>query len=159
MFVEELNKRIRKVVFENKIPNPINMTLTERQQFNGINIDDVVSEQNVRHFRNVLNRKVFGNRHRRFGTELKMLVIREVSSHQRHHLHLIVEQPNRLTYPEFKNLVKDCWLKTDFGHFQTHFEKPCSEEREDGWVSYLLKNRTKVSLESSIDWSNSTIFH
>ena len=159
MYEGDLNNEIRNYVHDNKIPNPVNITLTERQQFNGINIDDVVSEQNVRHFRNILNRKIFGNRHRRFGTELKMLVVREVSGHQRHHLHLIVEQPDRLTFKQFKNLVEDSWLRTDFGHFQTHFEKPSSEDREDGWVTYLLKNRTKVSLESSIDWSNSTIFH
>lgn len=159
MSIVDVNKEIWTTVRNSKVPNPINITLTEKQQFNGITIDDVVSEQNFRHFKNILNRKVFGNRHRRFGTQLKMLVVREVSSGNRHHLHLIIEQPFGYTYKKFRTLVKECWMKTDFGHFQTHFEKPLTIEREDGWVDYLLKDRTKESLESSIDWSNSTVFH
>ena len=159
MSIDRLDNEIRSLVRTNRVPNPINVTLTERQRFNGIRIDDVVSEQNVRHFRNLINTKVYGNSYRRFGNELKMLVVREVSVNDRHHLHLIIEQPQRFEFRQFKSLVIDCWLKTDFGHFQTHFENPTTLDREDGWMTYLLKNRTKVSLESSIDWSNSTVLH
>ncbi|MEK9695058.1 MAG: hypothetical protein VW270_04795, partial [Candidatus Poseidoniales archaeon] len=93
MSIDRLDNEIRSLVRSNRVPNPVNVTLTERQRFNGIRIDDVVSEQNVRHFRNLINGKVYGNSYRRFGNELKMLVVREVSVSDRHHLHLIIEQP------------------------------------------------------------------
>lgn len=155
----QLNESIRDFIKDNKVPNPLNVTLTEKQTFNGFFIDDFSSEQNFRHFRNILNTKVFGNGYRRFGNQLQMLVVREVSGGGRHHLHCVIEQPNRYGFDEFTLLISESWNKTNYGYRQIHIEKPSSQYREDGWIDYILKDRTKISLESSIDWTNSTVLH
>ena len=154
-----LNKEIRHYLRSKRVTNPINVTLTQRQQFNGFEIDHCRSEQNFRHFKNVLNTKVFGNSYRRFGQQLQMLVIREVSADKRHHLHCIFEQPNRYQFEEFVRLVHRIWRSTNFGYDQIHIEKPSSQQREDGWLNYIMKDRTKVSLDTSIDWTNSTVLN
>lgn len=152
-----LTEQIKQFIRKNRVVNPLNVTLTEKQRFNGIRLDDITSEQNFRHFRNVLNRKVFGNGYRRFGMELQMLVIREVSVNHRHHIHCIIELPQRYELVTFVNLINDVWSKTDFGYDEVHIEKPSSQQREDGWLEYIMKKRTKVSFEQSIDWMNSSV--
>lgn len=154
---DQLTEQIKKFIRENRVANPLNVTLTEKQRYNGIRLDDIISEQNFRHFRNVLNRKVFGNGYKRFGMELQMLVIREVSVNHRHHIHCIIELPQRYEFVAFTDLVRDVWSKTDFGYDQVHIEKPFSQQREDGWLEYIMKKRTKVSFENSIDWMNSSV--
>lgn len=154
---DQLTEQIKQFIRKNRVVNPLNVTLTEKQRFNGIRLDDITSEQNFRHFRNVLNRKVFGNGYRRFGMELQMLVIREVSVSHRHHIHCIIELPQRYEFVTFVNLINDVWSKTDFGYDEVHIEKPSSQQREDGWLEYIMKKRTKVSFEQSIDWMNSSV--
>lgn len=154
---DQLTEQIKRFIRKNRVVNPLNVTLTEKQTFNGIRLDDITSEQNFRHFRNVLNRKVFGNGYRRFGIELQMLVIREVSVNHRHHIHCIIELPQRYEFVTFVNLINDVWSKTDFGYDEVHIEKPSSQQREDGWLEYIMKKRTKVSFEHSIDWMNSSV--
>lgn len=154
-----LDEEIENFIRSKRVVNPLNVTLTELQICGGIRLDDIISEQNFRHFRNVLNRKVFGNGYRRFGKELQMLVVREVSTNQRHHIHCIIEFPQRYEFSTFKNLIFDVWRNTDFGYEEIHIEKPSSKEREDGYLGYIMKKRTKVSFEQSIDWMNSSVLY
>ena len=177
---QQLNEEIRDFVRSNKIPNPINVTFTQKQKVVGEgmfnitdkngnrvcqylkfnkHIDDVSSEQNFRHFKNKLNTKLFGNGYRRFNKQLQMLVIREVSSNHRHHLHCIIEQPQRIGFEKFTHLIETVWKSTDFGYEEIHIEKPSSQLREDGWLSYIMKDRTKVNLSTSVDWINSSILN
>ena len=90
---------LREYVKENRVRNPINITLTEKQVWNGVPIDDIISERNFRHFQNVLNRKVFGNSFQRYGKKLQSLIVREVGGGGRHHLHVILETPDRIPLP------------------------------------------------------------
>ena len=154
-----LNNQIRTYLKSKKVVNPLNVTFTQKQYVNGQRIDDPSSEQNFRHFRNVLNRKVFGNGYKRFNKQLQMLVIREVSSDKRHHLHCVIEQPQKYEFEEFVSLIHSVWSVTKFGYDQIHIEKPSSQQREDGWLNYIMKDRTKVSLDTSIDWTNSTVLN
>lgn len=148
---------IRQFFWDNRILNPINITLTEKQSFNGFKIDDINSSKNFKHFKNVLNTKLFGNGYQRFGKQIDIVVIREGGSEKRHHLHCILEKPNRITSEEFCTLLKDIWRNTDFGYEEIHIEHPSSKDREDGWLGYILKRRSKVNLFDSIDWDNVTI--
>ena len=143
---------------EHRVPNPVNITLTQKQFSDGIWLDDLRSEQNFRHFSNKLNSKIFGNKFKRFGKKLSMLVIRESDGTHRHHLHCIIECPEHISEPFFYTIVKSCWSSTKFGYNQIHFEKPTTDDRELGWVNYCLKQRTKSVYSDSIDWSNSTCF-
>ena len=62
---------------EHRVPNPVNITLTQKQCVDGEWLDDLRSEQNFRHFANKLNSSVLGARFKRFGKRLAMLVVRE----------------------------------------------------------------------------------
>ena len=113
---QQLNDEIRRFVTSNRVTNPINLTLTQKQSVNGFKVDDVASEKNFRHFKNVLNTKLFGNGYRRYNKQIQMLVVREVSSNHRHHLHCIIEQPHRIGFEEFTHLIEEVWKSTDFGY-------------------------------------------
>ena len=156
---DQLTTQIKDFVRSKRVINPINVTLTEKQKFNGIWLDDITSERNFNHFKNVLNRRVFGNGYRRFKKQLDMFVVREVSVNHRHHIHCIIEHPLRYDFEEFKRMIEDIWSSTDFGYEEVHMEKPSSQLREDGYLNYIMKNRTKVSLNESIDWTNSTVLN
>jgi len=156
---QQLNNQIRRFVTSNRVTNPINVTFTQKQSVNGFRVDDVVSEKNFKHFKNKLNTKLFGNGYKRFNKQLQMLVVREVSSNHRHHLHCIIEQPQRIGFEKFTHLIETVWKSTDFGYEEIHIEKPSSQLREDGWLSYIMKDRTKVNLSTSVDWINSSILN
>ena len=147
---------IRQYFWEHRIPNPVNVTFTEKQIVDGMWIGDARSEQNVRHFRNKLNQTVYGNAYKRYGKCLSMLVVRE-SDNKRHHLHLIIEQPERLTFEQFEQVIREIWVSTKFGYTHIHIEKPSTTDREDGWLDYILKDRTKTCFETSIDWNNTFV--
>ena len=149
----KLKLHTKKWLSKYKINNPINITLTEKQKVNGIDLDRIRSEQNFRHFKNLLNSKVFGNGFKRFKKQLKMIVVREYSSNLRHHLHCIIEQPIRYTDLEFNYLIHKLWNKTQFGYSEIHIEKPTSHKREVGWFNYIMKD----NVENSIDWNNSVL--
>ena len=171
---KKLKSHTKKWLREYKFNNPINVTLTEKQRvkshckefvFDTINqksiknitqniyLDDEKSEQNFRHFRNLLNSKVFGNGFKRFNKQLKMLVVREYSQNLRHHIHCIIEQPIRYSYLEFNFLIHKLWNKTQFGYSNVHIEKPTSHEREVGWFNYIMKD----NVENSVDWNNTVL--
>ena len=159
-----LDERIRTYLKSHKVVNPINVTFTQKQWVKGQKVDNISSEQNSRHFRNKLNTKVFGNGYRRFKKQLQMLVIREESASQRHHLHCVIEQPQRYSFEHFTYLIEKVWKSTNFGYNEIHIEKPSSIEREDGWLSYIMKDYSKsernefvTDLSTSIDFENSTV--
>ena len=152
----KLKEKTKKWLSNYKIDNPINVTLTEKQTINynkKIGLDRIRSEQNFRHFKNLLNTKVFGNGYKRFNKQLKMLVVREFSHNLRHHIHCIIEHPLRYSYLEFNHLIHKLWNKTDFGYWSVHIEKPTSHKREVGWFNYIMKDK----VENSIDWNNSVL--
>jgi hypothetical protein len=104
---------------QHRVPNPVNFTLTQKQVAEGKWITDTLSEQNFRHFANMLNTSVYGNRFIRYGKKLSMFVIREQDETHRHHLHCIIERPEHLLALDFVLLVQTCWFKTRYGHHQT----------------------------------------
>ena len=97
---------------DHRVPNPVNVTLTQKQCVDGEWLDDLRSEQNFRHFANKLNSRVLGARFKRFGKRLAMLVVRESDATHRHHLHCIIERPEHLSEPLFFFHVKSCWTST-----------------------------------------------
>ena len=157
ILIKKMNKILKlhtkKWLSEYKINNPINVTLTEKQRVNGIDLDRIRSEQNFRHFKNLLNTNVFRNGFKRFNKQLKMIVVREYSFNLRHHIHCIIEQPIRYTDLEFNYLIHKLWNKTQFGYSEIHIEKPTSHKREVGWFKYIMKD----NVENSIDWNNTVL--
>ena len=150
-YKDEIFKFLLKIKFD----EPIAVTLTEKQCVVGYGdtkfyINNVRSSVNTKHFLNRLNQKIFKNSYRRFGKRLKSFVVMEGTDTIRHHIHLVLDKPNRVSFEDFKNLINDCWLKTTFGYHHTDVQQMYS----DGWYSYLIKCRTKTDLLSDIDWQN-----
>ena len=71
------NSIIKQFYQEHRVPSPVNFTLTQRQVVDGQWISDEVSQQNFRHFANLLNSKIHGKAFKRFGKKLSMFVVRE----------------------------------------------------------------------------------
>lgn len=154
-----MNYSLYEYLFQNRIVNPVNITLTEKQVFNGLHIDDVISERNYRHFQNIINRKVFGNSAQRYGNKLQSLVVREVSRSGRHHLHVIMEVPDTMGIQEFSQLIRKSWVSTSYGYGEIDIILPTDDDQKDGYLKYIMKHRTKPSgVFDSIDWINSTVF-
>ena len=140
--------------------NPLSITLTEKvvDPINPIigqrKIDNIKSSINTKHFLNRVNQKVFKNSFHRYGKQLKSFVVMEgTSTTKRHHIHMILEQPNRYSFDEFKEVINQSWSKTKWGYHHTDIQ----QMSDNGWLHYLLKDRTKVDLLSDIDWENTHI--
>jgi len=146
-----------KFYLDNSIPNPLNFTFTQKQRFCNQNIDNQISETNFYHFLNRLNRKVFGNSCVRFNKGIKSFVVREYDEIKRHHLHTILETPKHIELIDYVTLINECWLDTDWGYKETHYEKPINEDREIGWLNYILKNYNHQTNFDCIDWSNTKL--
>ena len=138
-----------------RFENPTSITLTQKQLIYGYNgykfyIDNIRSSQNTKHFLNRLNQKIFKNSYRRYGQRLKSFVVMEGNNSIRHHIHLVLDRPHRLTYEEFTYLIFDSWSKTKFGYHHIDVQQMYS----DGWYEYLLKCRSKTNVLTDIDWEN-----
>ncbi len=140
-------------LYDVRFKNPVAGTLTQKQVCSYQWIDDARSSENFRHFMNRLNQRVFGNGFTRYGKGLQVLPIQENSASQRHHIHLVISRPDHIDFDDFKTLADDCWLKTRFGYYETRFE----DHPDNGWMSYMLKGRTKQVLADSIDWTNTKL--
>ena len=156
--LRDLDEEIRRYVHRHQFDG-LNITLTMKQKVGDVWLDELMVDRNVRYFKNILNKKTFGNSYRRFGKELKSLFIKEWSEDKRHHIHSIIQQPNHIDEVTFQSLISDSWRRTLFGYEQIHIEKPTSPQREIGWLDYIMKTTTKKSLSEAIDWDNSNCFH
>lgn len=154
----DLDKEIRNFLHQHRFEG-LNITFTMKQKVGGVWLDEIGVDRNVRYFKNILNKKVFGNSYKRFGKELKSLFVKEYSVDKRHHIHSIIEVPHHLDEEDFQSLVVKCWKNTLFGYEQVHIENPTSIEREVGWLNYMMKKTTKNSLSEAIDWDNSNLLH
>ena len=75
----ELNRRQKDYLINFDVNNSFGVTLTLKQGIKNQKLDDISCSQNLKHFLNVLNQKVFGNKVKRFGKRLKVLPVLEMS--------------------------------------------------------------------------------
>ena len=129
------------------IKNPFAVTLTMRQNLNGEKLDRIKAQRNMKHFLNLINKRFFGNAHRRYGKKVSVFPILEISYSQRLHYHLIMENPDIDRDEEFKRIVLSEWLKTDFGYKESAIKKVYSS----GWKNYMLRN---LNMASEVDIDN-----
>ena len=147
-----------------EIQNPTHITFTLKQTYKTFNklgemvvtyINQHLSSQNFKHFTNLLNYKIYKNGFVRYGKKLKMIVVNEISSNNRFHIHSIIQKPNHLSNTKFENVVKDKWKKTNFGYREIDFQYPNNENEKEGWVRYILKhNNLSQSNFDTIDLIN-----
>ena len=147
MSYKELNGRLKDYVIDFDVNNTFGVTLTLRQGIKNQKLDEISCSQNLRHFLNVLNQKVFGNRVKRFNKRLRVLPILEISKGNRLHYHLTLENPFPKDPNRFSDLIEVVWNKTKFGHRHIHIHKNVNWE----WNDYITKFKNS---NDQIDWMN-----
>ena len=147
MSYKELSGRLKDYVIDFDVNNTFGVTLTLRQGIKNQKLDEISCSQNLKHFLNVLNQKVFGNRVKRFNKRLRVLPILEISKGNRLHYHLTLENPYPKDPNRFSDLIEVVWNKTKFGHRHIHIHKNVNWE----WNDYITKFNNS---RDQIDWMN-----
>ena len=161
-FMEERNW-IRNIDFS-KWNETYSVTLTHKseqkiqtdkgQSFKKITPDD--AKQNMRHFLNLLNKKIFGKGFSRFGSRLKIITVLEGGKDKHLHYHLLIESPSKkkLSKLAFELLSQSLWIKTKFGNVKNDIQ---SSYDARGFVNYITKYEDKnlEFMKDSFDVENS----
>jgi hypothetical protein len=141
---------LRRLVEQTSFVNPAAVTLTLKKRVGGNIIDEMKASANFRHFRNRLNHAVLGSKAKRYGHQLVMIAVLEISADMRLHYHCTIDRPYYCSFERFSEIVREQWSKTDFGYRQIDIQ----DQADTGWTDYILKQRQKDSLLDSIDWTN-----
>jgi hypothetical protein len=139
-------KQARKVVAPTSASGFLNNSTPEVT----IYLDREGCVRTFRHFSNVLNRRIYGNAFRRFDKRTRIVPVIEHDDIHRWHYHAAIDCPPHVSSETFPLLIAEAWAATDFGDRQIEI-KPGAER---GWVSYMLKGRSKDEYDLSIDWLN-----
>ena len=136
---------------------PLAVTLTMKQ---GIPIDQSRrayerltperASQNLRHFLNLLNKRVYGKAYTRFNVRVPVIPILEGGTRSRLHYHLTIDCPRDDLLPMYPELIRSLWARTRWGYEQIDIQA----DADNGWINYSSKLRDKPSFEDSIDWVN-----
>ena len=140
-----------------QIQNPYSVTITMKQRLNSFNVDSIRTSTNTKHFLTRLNKKMFGNRTKRFGVKVDSFVVIEGDTNHRLHTHLIVGRPSHITDDHFVSLITQSVERTKWGYNQIDIQKLNTDLDHTKWFFYLLKDRSKTDLQSNIDWLNTHI--
>lgn len=155
---EKIKKAVKEWIDIGKWNNPYSVTFTFKRQIYGsdatksdkVYLDEFKASQNLRHFLNILHKKMFGNTTSRFGARVDVFPAMEQSDTKHLHYHMILDCPSGLRTNNYEELIRECWQKTEWGDVQMCVKSFADE----GWVSYILKNADKYSVAEAIDWNN-----
>jgi hypothetical protein len=125
----------------------IGVTFTMKQEGAKGKLNKLSASQNLRHFMNVLNRKVYKQQFKRFNKRLKVLPVIENSYNERLHFHTLMGVPENIKLNDYIQLIKETWAKTDYGYRQIDV-KPFINS---GWTEYITKFK---SSDDDVDWEN-----
>lgn len=142
-----LRNEIKSFINNTSTVGKLAISLTLKQKSNGERLDAINMSQNFRHFMNILNSKVYGKKFKRFGKQIQVVPVIEMSQDNRFHYHLIMEVPEVTTKLWLGEEVKTAWKKTKFGYREIDIQ----EITDDGWTDYITKFKTK---EDQVDWVN-----
>jgi hypothetical protein len=142
----ELKQLIASIPFQ----NPAAVSLTLKKKSGARLADEMVASENFRLFRIRLESRVLGRAAKKHGKRLPIIAVLERSADHRLHYHCIIDRPYYCSFERFSAIIRDQWSKTDFGYEQIDIQ----DRSDEGWISYILKQRQKRSLLDSIDWPN-----
>lgn len=103
------------------------------------------ASQNVRHFLNLLNRQLYGNKWKKINRLKVVSVIEDGAAFgldKRIHVHLAVSFPlgwnfeHLFEHLKYRALIEDCWCRTRWGYSEFRYV-PADDQR--GWLRYLIK--------------------
>ena len=139
---------------------PMAVTLTLKQ---GIPIDQSRrayerltperASQNLRHFLNLLNKRVYGNAHARHKLRIPVIPMLEGGTSKRLHYHLMIDCPRDDLKPIYPEIIRSLWGRTLWGYDHIDIQA----NADSGWINYISKLRDKPIFEDSIDWVNYSI--
>ena len=80
-------------------------------------LTDEAAQADIRLFLDMLNNRIFGNAHRKYGKRLATLDVTEGGdqSEKRRHRHMLIEIPARLSFSDFEILVRKIRTKSRWG--------------------------------------------
>ena len=155
-----LQTSIRRWIGNEQWNRPFAVTLTMKQgqmMHDGdrqlyVALTPEIASQNLRHFLNVLNRKVFGSASKRHGKRVNSVAVLEGGNGKRLHYHLILDCPRDEQIGMFPLLIDRAWQSTNWSYDLIDI-KQC----DDGWLNYMTKLRDKPDFASSFDWMNTAL--
>ena len=156
---KQIQSSIRDWVSLDNFACPFAVTLTLKQRIdaqNGMHKSAVwltpeLASQNLRHFLNVLNKRIHGSSGKRYGRQVPVLAVLEGGQAKRLHYHLLIDCPRDDLIETFPQLVSETWHSTQWGYDQVEVT-----QADFGWVDYITKLRDKPDFDLAIDWMNCT---
>jgi len=142
-----LKESIREYTKDFDTTNCFGVSLTLKQRVDHKSLTNDISNQNLTHFLNVLNKRCFGNSFKRFNKKLRVLPVLEKSSNGRLHYHLTLQNPFPEDPYKFESMINFTWFKTNYGHRHIHIHRNVNE----GWNDYITKLKTS---DDEVDWIN-----
>jgi hypothetical protein len=136
--------------------NPVAVTLTLKYcyYYRGRRIwrNQSDYEATLKHFLNVLNKKIYGRGWKKFGCRLSVIFFYEeqtdVARRVRPHFHGCIDRPPTISEDEFQVLIETTWSNLNFGYQQVRIDN-CNNR--DGWLNYISKFRTKMAFADALD--------
>lgn len=120
----------------------------------------------VRHFFNIVDRKLFGSAHRRYGKRFGRLVSLHCSPGVGWHVHAAVRTPDGFSQSEFIQILERTWRK----HLGHHAERSNIETRlfdaqqnRGNFASYTIRHENGTELDINkhdvgvSDWENTAL--
>ena len=144
--MSSFNKQLRQYLYLSDFTDWFGITLTLKQVVEGVQIDHIRSSQNLRHFLNLLNKKLFGNSSFRNNKKVEIIPVLEQSYSGRFHFHLVMKKPVFSSSFYFTQQIRTLWNKTKWGYNEIHIDQPI----DNGWINYITKTRSS----DKIDWVN-----
>jgi hypothetical protein len=139
---------------------PCSLTLTMKQyrrEWSGsrpvtIFLSTSIAEQNLRHFLNLLNRRLMTRSEFRQGRRLPVIPFLEGGDRKRVHYHLAIDRPPNVTLGEFSDEIEREWSKTHWGDERTELKTA-----DNGWVNYMTKLADKSVFSDAFDCANASL--
>jgi len=139
---------------------PCSLTLTMKQyrrEWSGsrpvtIFLSTSIASQNLRHFLNLLNRRLMTRSEFRKGRRLFVFPTLEGGDRKRLHYHLTIDRPPNVTLGEFSDEIEREWSKTHWGDRRIELKTA-----DNGWVNYMTKLADKPVFSDSFDWDNANL--
>lgn len=131
------------------------LTLNFRPRSNGVKLTDAVAMETIRRFKHALRRKVFGSRKASRLTDeydLNFVAAYEGKVSREDgialHCHALLEVPAGKSTEDWRALCEEQWMKLEWADPKNY---RFDDYRSSGFVTYMLKSRSKNDWEQSID--------
>ncbi|MCS3747797.1 hypothetical protein FHY18_003425 [Xanthomonas arboricola] len=151
---ERIQKDITAYLKERDFPG-VAVTLTFQPRRPGERLTEEIAQATVGELIKRLNKFARG---RSSNKPLYVIAIREggtrAQDRVRLHYHLKVEIPPDMTGENIASKIEQYWVRLKGASQRENRIEPVSD---DGWVSYILKKRSKQDYADSIDWINTHV--